>query len=473
MKTYELIIDGKRTKSDNYFDVVNPATLGVVGQCATATATDLDAAVDAARRAFPAWSQTPEDERKSLMHSIADIIKNNGDELASLITQEQGKPLAGLAGIGSHFEISGAEAWCRATAELSLPIEIADETDEQRVELHRKPLGVVASITPWNFPLMIAIWHIIPALKTGNTVVLKPSSLTPLATLRFAELVNEILPPGVLNVVTGEGGLGRKMTGHTGIDKVVFTGSTPTGKNIMANAAVNLKRLTLELGGNDAAIILPDVDPSKVAMRIFISAFLNSGQTCGALKRLYVHDDIYDAMCEALTNIAQGIKVGNGADEDTDLGPVQNKDQFDFVCELAEDARQNGARFLTGGNPTAEDGYFYPVTLVADITDGSRLVDEEPFGPILPIIRYTDVEDALRRANDNPNGLGGSVWSNDIDKAKALAMRLECGSAWINNHAAIQPNVPFGGVKESGFGVEFSTHGMEEYTSLQAVYIPK
>jgi len=474
MANYNLIIGGMQIETDSYFDVVNPATETVVGRCPAASAEQLDQAVSAAREAYAGWSQTSSLERKKALLDIADKLESDFENLARLVTQEQGKPLNAYAGMGSRFEVGGAIAWCRATAEMELSVKVLQDTEEARIALYRKPLGVVASITPWNWPLLIAIWHVMPALRTGNTVVIKPSSLTPLSTLRFVELANEVLPAGVLNVVTGEGGLGRSITSHPGIDKIVFTGSTPTGKTIMQSAATNLKRLTLELGGNDAGIVLPDVDPKQVAPKLFAAAFSNSGQTCAALKRLYVHDDIYDAICDALVAIAKSVNVGNGLEEGIDYGPVQNADQLREVLELAESARADGGRFLTGGevNP-AQKGYFYPITLVADIKDGSRLVDEEPFGPILPIIRYSDIDEVIERANNNPNGLGGSVWSADIEKATELVKRLECGSGWVNSHGNVQPNVPFGGVKQSGVGVEFGIEGLEEYTTIQAVNISK
>ena len=469
---FNMIINGNKVDAEDHFNVYNPATEEIIAQCPAATEENLNAAVTAAREAFPAWSKTSDDQRKEKVNALADIISDNMNELAQLITQEQGRPLNGI-GFGSFAEVGGSEYWTRCTAELTLPIEIAEETDTHRAEIHRKPLGVVGSITPWNFPLLIAIWHVIPAIRSGNTVVLKPSSFTPLVALRFVELAQEVLPPGVLNIITGEGGMGRLITSHPDIDKIVFTGSTATGKNIMKNASDSLKRLTLELGGNDAAIILPDIDVKENASTIFESAFINNGQTCAALKRLYVHEDIYEEMCEELTIIANTVTVANGMEEGAQLGPIQNRAQFELVRELVDDAKRSGARILTGGDAPEGIGYFYPVTLVADISDGTRLVDEEPFGPVLPIIKYSDVEDALQRANDNPNGLGGSVWSGNPAQALELAKRLECGTAWINNHASLSPNVPFGGVKQSGVGVEFSTHGLKEFTSIQSIVIPK
>ena len=374
--------------------------------------------------------------------------------------------------MGSGWEIGGTLAWCRATAELQLPVDVIQDNDEARIEVHRKPLGVVGSITPWNFPLMIAIWHTMPALRSGNTVVIKPSEFTPLTTLRAAEIINEIVPPGVFNIVTGDGSLGAAISSHPDINKMVFTGSTPTGKKIMQSAAGNLKRITLELGGNDAAIVLPDTNVADAAPKIFATAMVNNGQTCAALKRLYVHEDIYDEMCDALAGIARSVTTGEGTGE-VDFGPIQNRPQFEKVIGMVEEAKASGATFMTGGEAPDRPGYFFPVTIVKDIADDTRLVQEEPFGPILPVLEFSDVEDALQRANDNSNGLGGSVWSSDIERATELASRLESGTAWINSHAMIRPDAPFGGVKESGIGVEFGRYGLEEYTSIQTLHIMK
>jgi acyl-CoA reductase-like NAD-dependent aldehyde dehydrogenase len=287
------------------------------------------------------------------------------------------------------------------------------------------------------------------------------------------ELAQEVLPPGVLNLVTGGGDVGATISSHPDIDKIVFTGSTPTGRRIMESAAGNLKRLTLELGGNDAGIVLPDVDVQAIAPKLFAACFHNNGQTCAALKRLYVHEDIYDEVAQAIAEQAREVVVGNGLEEASQLGPVQNQAQLNIVRSLAEDARAGGATFLTGGGEREGPGYFFEPTVVTDISDGSRLVDEEPFGPIVPIIKYSDLEDVIQRANNSPSGLGGSIWSGDRDKAAALAARMECGTVWINDHAVLHPHTPFGGVKQSGVGVEFGNYGLEEMTSLQTVKIMK
>lgn len=466
-KTPSLVIDGRKVAGDRgTLPVIDPALGEAFAECPNASPAQLDEAVAAAGRAFEQWQHSTCAERRALLEAIAARIEQNAPELAEIIVREQGKPLA-LA----HMEVGGAVAWTRATAALELPVEVIEDRPGKRIELHRRPLGVVGSITPWNWPLMIAVWHIMPALRAGNAVVIKPSELTPLNTLRLVELIDEVAPLGLVNAVAGGGALGREISGHPGIHKIVFTGSTRTGQDIMRNAADTLKRLTLELGGNDAGIVLPGTDIGAIAEGVFGSAFLNMGQTCAALKRLYVHESQYEDMCRHLVAIAARQKVGNGLDEGTSFGPIQNRDQFERVCELVEDARAAGARILCGGEPLPGKGYFYPPTLVADIADGTRLVDEEQFGPVLPVIRYRDVDEAVRLANASTNGLGGSVWSDDPEAARAVANRLECGTVWINGHAEVLPHCPFGGCKMSGFGVEFGLEGLLEYTRPQLLNI--
>jgi len=473
MQHYNMNINGEAVQSGKTFDVINPATGKVFAQCQLGDASYVDKAVAAAKAAFPAWSQTSDEERKQLLHAVAGAIEANMPELMQLVTMESGKPMGGLNGIGSGMEVGGSIAWTQYTTELQLPVDVIQDNDEARIEVHRKPLGVVASITPWNWPLLIAIWHVIPALRAGNTVVMKPATSTPVSTLRFAQLASEILPPGVINIVTGMSGVGSAITGHPDVQKVVFTGSTPTGKAIMKSASGNLTRCTLELGGNDAGIVLPDIDVKEFAPRLFGAAFHNNGQTCAALKRMYVHESQYEELCAEMASLAKSVVVGDGLEEGTELGPVQNQAQLDIVQDLADSARADGGRFLAGGQRMDRDGYFFEPTIVADLTDGSRLVDEEPFGPILPIIKYSDIDEVIERANRNECGLGGSVWSSDPAKAAQLAQRLECGSAWVNDHGAIQPDAPFGGIKQSGMGVEFGLYGLEEFTSIQTLKIAR
>jgi len=470
MSDYGLIINGNKIACDNSFPVINPANEEVLAQCPLATKEQLNDAVKAAADAFESWSKVPDEVRAAACGKIAEAINDNADELARLLTEEQGKPLSGQ---GSRFEVGGAGAWAAYTGSLSLPDKIIQDDEVSRVVQTRKPIGVVGSITPWNWPLMIAIWHVVPAIRAGNTVVIKPSPYTPLSTLRMVEILNDCLPPGVLNCVTGEDELGQWMSEHPGIQKIIFTGSTATGKKVMSSSAGNLKRLTLELGGNDAGIVLDDADPAAIAEGIIGGAFINNGQTCAALKRLYVHESVYDELCMKLVEAASNVPMGNGLDEENLQGPIQNKMQFDKVKGLLEDAKANGGRVLCGGEIPDEPGYFMPYTLVADVSDGTRIVDEEQFGPLLPIIKYSDVDDALRRANASESGLGGSVWSSNPDRAAKIAAKLECGTAWVNSHGGIAPNIPFGGVKCSGFGVEFGEEGLQEYTTIQIINISK
>lgn len=473
MQKFDMYINGTAVQSGNTFDVINPATGKAFAQCQLGDSSNVNQAVAAAKAAFPAWSRTSDEERKQLLHSVAAAIEANMPELMQLVTKETGKPMGGLNGIGSGMEVGGSIAWAQYTTELQLPVDVIQDNDEARIEVHRKPLGVVASITPWNWPLLIAIWHVIPALRVGNTVVMKPSPYTPVSTLRFVQLASEILPAGVINVITGMGEVGAAITSHPDVQKVVFTGSTNTGKQIMKSAAGNLTRCTLELGGNDAGIILPDVNVKEIAPKLFGAAFHNNGQTCAALKRMYVHESQYEEVCAEMARLAKSVVVGDGLEEGTELGPIQNQAQLDIVQDLADSARADGGRFLAGGHRMDRDGYFFEPTIVADLTDGHRLVDEEPFGPILPIIKYSDIDEVIERANRNDRGLGGSVWSSDTAKAAELAQRLECGSAWVNDHGAIQPDAPFGGIKQSGMGVEFGLYGLEEFTSIQTLKIAK
>jgi acyl-CoA reductase-like NAD-dependent aldehyde dehydrogenase len=466
VQKYPIVVGGKSIHTSDHFEVRNPATGEGVGLAPKASRAQLDDAIAAANAAFPSWSKLPDAERKNVCRAVTKKIGEHAEELARLLTMEQGKPLNGL---GSRFELGGAQAWAGYTAELDIPVKVLQDNNEGRVELHRKPVGVVGSITPWNFPLMIAIWHIIPAIRTGNTVVNKPSPYTPLSTLRMIELMQQVLPPGVVSCVAGDDSLGAAMSEHEHVQKIAFTGSGATGRKVMSAAATTLKRLTLELGGNDAGIVLPDVDPRQIAEGLFWGAFINNGQTCAALKRLYVHEDVYDEVCDSLTGFARKVPVGDGLDEKNVLGPVQNSMQHGKVSRLVRAAKDAGGRVLLGGEEP-DDGLFFPLTLIADLDNGNPLVDEEQFGPALPIIRYSNLDDAIAKANDNPNGLGGSIWSKDVRKARDLALQLEYGTAWVNKHGAVQPNAPFGGVKASGFGVEFGEEGLLENTNVQTVF---
>jgi acyl-CoA reductase-like NAD-dependent aldehyde dehydrogenase len=462
---FDMTIGGKRVATEKYTEILSPSTLEVVGHAAVGDVGHLDAAIAAATKAFSTWRLSNERTRQEACRSVAKVCEDHAVELSRLLTLEQGKPLKGL---GSEFELAGCTAWANVTADLSLPMKLLQDNEAGRIEMHRVPIGVVGSITPWNWPLMIAIWHIVPAIRTGNTVVIKPSPFTPLSTLRLVELINEVLPKGIVNVICGTDELGASLSHHPAVRKIVFTGSTATGRKVMESASASLKLMTLELGGNDAGIVLEDADPKVIAERLFWGSFINSGQTCGALKRLYVHDSIYSAVCNALVDIAKTVKMGDGMDITSMLGPIQNERQFKRVVELVDEARKSGATVLTGGHPVGR-GYFYPVTLVADVAEGTRLVDEEQFGPVLPIIRYSDVDDAIRRANATEYGLDASVWGSNRAAAQQVAQRLEAGTVWINKHAEIAPHIPMGGIKSSGIGVEFGEEGLAAYTTIKII----
>ncbi|MFJ9562815.1 aldehyde dehydrogenase family protein [Streptomyces fuscichromogenes] len=463
MNDFHLVIDGAAVPGDLSMPVINPATGKEIYDSPRASRAQLDAAVSAAHTAFPGWAALPIDERRTYLRAVADVVEANSATLAHLVTEEQGKPLA-----EARREVGGMVAFFRYGAGLELPERTITDPQGRLAEVRRLPLGPVAAVIPWNFPLLTIAFKIPSALLAGNTVVIKPAPTTPLSTLRFAELVAPVLPKGVLNVIVDDNDLGDALVGHPLIRKVTFTGSTATGRRVMANAAETLKRLTLELGGNDCAIVLDDVDPKEVAQAVYRSAFQNNGQVCLAIKRLYVHDAVHDEVCAELARLADAAVVGNGLDEGTDLGPVQNAAQFAKLRALLDDAREHG-EIIAGGRVLESPGYFLRPTIVRDIREGCALVDEEQFGPILPVIRYSDVDEVLRRANATDFGLGASVWSGDTARAKDVARRVEAGTVWINKHADIAPHIPFGGMKSSGIGLEFAQEGLAEFTQVQVI----
>ncbi|MEO8908592.1 MAG: aldehyde dehydrogenase family protein [Microbacteriaceae bacterium] len=459
MDTYDSLLEAITPTSGATREIHDPATGGVVGTAPVHTVTDVDRAVETAVAAQPAWAALGHPKRIELMLAAADAIDAAAEPLAQLLSREQGKPLNGP---NARFEVGACSAWLRAAASTPLEPEVVVDDGETHAELHYRPIGVVAAIGPWNWPMMISVWQIAPALRMGNTIVVKPSEYTPLSVLALVAVMNQVLPAGVLTALAGDRDAGARLSSHPAIGKVMFTGSTKTGKAIIRDSADTIKRLTLELGGNDAGIVLPDADPAAIAEGLFWGAFINTGQTCAALKRLYVHDDIYDAVCTALTNFAAAVPMGVGLDENNVLGPLQNKAQFDIVSRLVESAKASGARVLLGGDPVADQpGYFYPTTLVADIDNDNPLVAEEQFGPALPIIRYSDIDDAIAKANGIDAGLGASVWSADAAKAREVAARIEAGTVWINSHGGVHPMIPFGGAKQSGYGLEFGVEGLK------------
>ncbi len=461
-----MTIDGQVVAAGSTFGVVDPAAGEVFARAPECSREQLDEAMDAATRAGRAW-RADEGGRVAGLHAMADALDKGAEELAGLLTAEQGKPLG-----AARIEISETTRWLRAAATLELPVETILDDGSARAVLRRRPIGVVAAITPWNYPLLLAGWKLGPALRAGNTVVLKPSPFTPLATLRLGEMVNEVLPAGVVNVVSGGDDLGAWMTRHPAVGKVSFTGSVATGKKVMASAADGLKRLTLELGGNDAAIVLDDADPETIGKGLFWGAFINCGQICAGIKRIYVPEALHDDVVDVLAERARRVRVGPGTQDGVHLGPIQNRPQFDRVSGLVADALADGASAAAGGAPLDRPGYFFAPTILTGAREGMRIVDEEQFGPAVPVLTYRTLDEAVERANATRFGLSGSVWGADLDRATEVAAQLDCGTAFVNDHLALDPGLPFGGSKESGLGVENGQWGLEEFTQLQVVHRP-
>ncbi|HEX8602067.1 MAG TPA: aldehyde dehydrogenase family protein [Pseudoduganella sp.] len=467
---YYLSIDGKLVPSETTFDVVNPATGALLARAPAGTIAQLDDAIAAASTAFKSWSAIGYDKRQQYLNDYADALEAHRDELARLLVLEQGKPLKTMA----EPEVDQSIAWIRQIAARRIPVEIVEETDSHVVELHHTPLGVIGAITPWNFPVLLALWKAAPALSTGNTMVIKPSPFTPLTSLRFGQIAQSVLPPGVLSVVSGNDELGPHMTAHPDIAKISFTGSTATGKQVLRSAAGTIKRVTLELGGNDAAIVMPDADWESIIPQLFWGAVGNSGQWCVGIKRLYVHRSYHPRFVDAFVAYARRQKLGNGLDPEVTVGPVQNRMQFDKVRAILEDIKARGYKVVLGGEVDPDrSGYFIPVTVVDNPPEDSIIVQEEQFAPIVPIIAYDDIDDVIARANDSPFGLGGSVWGRDTKAAVAVANRLETGMVWVNEIHTQGVDIPFGGHKQSGLGTEHGSEGRQLFTNPKTILIRK
>ncbi|CAJ1586844.1 aldehyde dehydrogenase family protein [[Mycobacterium] wendilense] len=461
--TARMTIGGHAVDSPDRFVVIDPATEEPIGFAPDCQPETLAGAVAAAEQAFPVW-RADDDARCDALRACAAMLLSEARTIAPLLTAEQGKPLA-----SAHLEVVAAATWLSYYADLESEPTTLRDTPDSRVEVRRRPLGVVGAITPWNWPLVLATWKIAPALRAGNTMVLKPSPFTPLSTLKMIEILNAGLPAGVLNSVSGLEPLGARLVDHPAVRKISFTGSTATGQKVASAAAHQIKRVTLELGGNDPAIVLPDAEPEAVAEAIFWSAFENSGQTCVAIKRVYVHESIHDELVELLAHLASSVPVGPGCDPGVRLGPVSNRPQLDRVVELVDDAVAAGGAAVAGGGRRPGRGYFFAPTIITGIDNGVRLVDEEQFGPALPIIKYRHTEDAIARANGTSFGLGASIWTSDPVAAVPIAEQLEAGMTWINQHAAVTPDQPFAGVKSSGLGVENGPWGLDEFTDIHVL----
>ena len=460
------IIGGKRLATTRHLSVINPATGKALATVPDIDAATLDDAVDAARKAFPGWRALPLARRKQALSEVLIEIARHAEELIVLLTAEQGRPLS-----MARWEIDLlTNHYGPGFLKMDLPQIEQHIAGIGLVIKRHTPRGVVGAITPWNVPVLLSFVKAFPAMLAGNTVILKPSPFTPLTVLRIADYTRELLPPGVLNTVTGGDELGPWMTSHSGIDHITFTGSTATGKRVLASASGTLKHVGLELGGNDPGIVLADADPHAIARDLFNSMFLLSGQGCICLKRLYIDEDIYPAVTEALVSIARSAKVGNGLDPDTALGPIQNQLQYQRLQSSWEEIKKSGAKILYRGDvPENETGFFFPVTLLDNPPEDASFVVQENFGPIRSVFKYKTVDEAIRRANNTSYGLGASVWGKRSNELQRVAGQLEAGTVWINQHLVRNPFVPAAAYKNSGIGVELGEEGLKEFCNIQVI----
>ena len=467
MTHFKLLIGGKLVDGAAEMAVVNPATGESFQTAPRANEAQLNDAVAAAKAAYPTWAGCSVESRADKLRALAAAIEARLPEFSETLTKEQGKPLA-----QARVEMMTAVYSFKTFASMELGPKILREDERSSIVEYRSPLGVVAAITPWNFPVMLLVNKMAPALLAGNTVVIKPAPTTPLTTLLLGELCAEIFPAGVVNVITDDNDLGAVLTAHPDIAKVSFTGSTATGKKVLSSVSNTLKRVTLELGGNDAALILDDVDVKSVAAKIYNAATYNAGQICIAVKRVYVPAAKYDEFCDELARLASAAIVGDGVEEATQIGPIQNRAQFEKVKQLLLEAGASG-KVIAGGQALDRPGYFVPPTIIRDVLDSASIVAEEQFSPILPVLRYTDLDDVVARINNSVYGLAGSVWGQDVDRAQQVAQRIDSGTVWVNSHLGLDPLIPFRGAKQSGMGVELGQEGLHEYTQARVVNVTK
>ncbi|KAK7418292.1 hypothetical protein QQX98_004077 [Neonectria punicea] len=483
------VIAGKLETTATTRHGVNPSTLENNPPVPVSTIEDVDRAVEVAVKAAEAWADVPYTERQEKIAQFADGLEALKDDFALMLTKEQGKPLA-----VSNGEVAAAIQTLRAVSTLPPLDEVVEYEPNRRVSIEYTPLGMICriraflgdrdikretgvavGIVPWNFPISIAITKIGSALVTGNAFILKPSPFTPYCNLKLAELGIKYFPPGVFQALSGDDVLGPWLVAHPKVDKVSFTGSTATGKRIAESCGKTLKRVTLELGGNDPAIVCGDVDVKAVAPKLAMLAFLNSGQVCIAIKRIYVHASIYKELLGEIVKVSENLLIGDGLKEGVMLGPLQNSMQYEKVKEFLADIKSQGLKVATGARDasTIGKGYFITPTIVDNPPEDSKIVMEEPFGPILPMLSWEEEDEVLRRANATVYGLGASVWTQDLEKGKRLARKLKAGSVWFNSHLELHPNVPFGGHKQSGIGAENGIDGLKAFCNTRALYTNK
>lgn len=470
-----LLIGGEWIKAadERDFPTLDPATEAEIARAAWAGGEDVDRAVKAARRALDGeWRTLSPSARSRLIGRLADLVEANGKDLAWLETIDNGKPLkmaerVDVAQVVEYFRYYAG--WPTKIDGETLPVSIPSTF----VYTRKQPVGVCALIVPWNFPLLMTAYKLGPALAAGCTVILKPAEQTPLSALRLAELVQEAgFPDGVVNVLTGHGDTGQLLVEHPGVDKVSFTGSTAAGRDVAARAAGSLKRVTLELGGKNPTVVLPDADPDAVARGAYVAAYFNSGQVCQAGSRFYVHKDQFDDIVAAIADRARKAKVGPGVEPETQIGPVVSKEQHDRVIAFIESGLADGAELVVGAPELSvpDRGYFVAPTLFAGVSDGMAIAREEIFGPVLVAMPYDDLDDVVRRANDTEYGLTAYVWTRDIAQAHRVAERLDAGSVFVNMSNAGDPAAPFGGLKSSGLGRESGRAGLDAYLETKTVW---
>jgi 1-pyrroline dehydrogenase len=449
--------------------IVNPATGEVIAEVPKGTEADVDRAVQAAKQAYPEWRETTPGERAEVLLQLADVIDENTDELAQIESQNVGKPLASAA---DEMPVCSDNIRFFAGAARLLEGRSAGEYMRGYTSMiRREPIGVVGQIAPWNYPLMMAVWKFAPALAAGNTSVLKPSEQTPLSTLRFAQLAADVIPAGVLNIITGDGEpVGAGIVRHPDVRMVSLTGDVATGKEVARAAAETLKRVHLELGGKAPVIVFDDADPAQVAEAIKIGGYWNSGQDCTAASRVMAGPTIYDKLLEELVPAIESMKVGDPASgDDIEMGPVISQAQQDRVLGFLD--RAKGAKVLTGGGTNGDRGFFVKPTVVVDVDQTDEIVQKEVFGPVVTVQRFADDEQALTWANDVPYGLAASVFTRDVARALNAARRLEFGTVWINDHIPLVSEMPHGGYKQSGYGKDLSAYSLEDYTQVKHVMV--
>jgi aldehyde dehydrogenase (NAD+) len=472
--THDLLIDGRRipAASGLYFDTLDPATEQVIARVAAGDAADVDAAVRSARAAFEGpWGQMRASERGALLLRFAERIRHNAEQLIELESLDAGKPVSAIRRQDLPAVLDTLVYYAGWADKINGQV-IPARPDALTYTV-REPLGVVGAIVPWNFPLMIAMWKIAPALACGCTVVLKPAEITPLTALRLGELALEAgLPPGVLNVVTGLGATaGAALVAHPGVDKVTFTGSPAVGRQILRSAAGNLKRVTLELGGKSANIIFPDADLEAAVKAASSGIFFNSGQVCSAGSRILVHEAVYEQVLERLAARAGAIRVGNPGERATAMGPLVSAVQMQRVLDYIELGQREGARLVTGGTRLGERGYFVRPTVFAEVEHEMRISQEEIFGPVAAVIRFSDEAQALQLANGTRYSLAAGVWSADIARVHRLVRQLKAGTVWVNTFGPTDVRLPWGGTGDSGFGREHGEVAIENFTEPKAIWI--